>query len=218
MSKKIVSAAIIIIALLVVWPWEKYYSAAPLGGRVVDMETRDPIEGAYVVEIYILRMGWEGGHTTPLHYEETRTDHEGRFHFDGFEKKRVPYERAARNAILSTEDPRIYVFAEGYLPGTFIRMMDSRIDRRSHRVSPLDGGDFPIRPFGDLPAREQWYQLSGLGGLTSDLNSVKCAFNSIPMTRDYFRTESDRLSSLKVDHITLSLDIPQATICIEEEK
>ncbi len=215
-------------ALVVFWPWEKYYSAAPLGGRVVDKDTREPIEGAYVVAIYILRMGMEGGSSTPLHYEETRTDHEGRFHFDGFKKKRVPYERATRNAILSTEDPRIYVFTESYLPGTYTRRMDSRIDRRSHRVSPLDGGDFPITPIGVLPAREQWHQLSGyLGSLSSDLNStispatgksVMCAFNSIPMTRDYFRAESDRLSAIKVNNIILRFNIPQATICFEKEK
>lgn len=57
-------------ALLVFWPWEKYYSAAPLGGRVVDKDTREPIEGAYVVAIYILRMGMEGGSSTPLHLKK----------------------------------------------------------------------------------------------------------------------------------------------------
>lgn len=204
--------------LLVFWPWEKYYSAAPLGGRVVDEETREPIEGAYVVAVYVLNIGMEGGSRTPLHYEETVTDHEGRFHFNGFEKKSVPYERATRNAILGAGDPRVYVFSKGYLPISVARNIDSRIDMRSHRVSPLDGNDFPIKSAINTPISTQSEMLSRyVGGLTIELNSnispatmksVECAFNAIPETLSYIQRELKRFKLSGENYSSFSIQQP----------
>lgn len=172
------------------------YSAAPIGGRVIDRETGQPIAGAYVVAVYNLVMGMEGGTHTPLHYEETRTDHEGRFHFDGFEKTRIPTPRAARNATLQNEDPSLRIFAEGYSPSAFGRDFGSRTYRLSHRVSILDGRDFGLRPFNDTPLDEQIRDYARKtdslgttisGGYPDPYKKPRCIYHKIPRTIHFLR-------------------------------
>ena len=193
------------------------YSAAPLSGRVTDRETREPIIGAYVVVVYILKMGMEGGSSTPLHYEETRSDSEGRYHFDGFENKPIPYERATANATLTGEDPRIYLFAEGYRPVSYVRPIDSRTYKLTYRTSPFDGKDLSLVPLGDMSIRKESSKLrSYVNGLSGSINAtaapatlknVSCAFSAIPQTLNYllhmeekFKNSGERYRSVRPSH------------------
>lgn len=199
------------------------YSAAPLGGRVVDRETGQPIAGAYVVATYVLKMGMEGGASTPLHYEETRTDHEGRFHFNGFETTRAPTPRAARNATLQNEDPSLHFFAEGYHPDRLGRdpLLASRTYPLRHRVSSLDGRDFGVRPLGDASIKQQadsldsytWGLVSSIGLFPNNTTgiSVKCAFTRIPMTLQYLIFKERELHNKAEGHI--SFKVPVQTGC-----
>lgn len=177
------------------------YSAAPIGGRVIDIETKKPIAGVYVVATYVLKMGMEGGSSTPLHYEETRTDHDGRFHFNGFDKTSIPYPRAARNATLENEDPEIYIFAEGYHPDRIVRSISSRTYPLRHRVSILDGRDIALRPFNKAELNEQIRSFSSYtsslittinGGYPDPSNKLRCTYHKIPRTIHFLRELSFR--------------------------
>jgi hypothetical protein len=178
--------------------YPRSYSAAPIGGRVIDRETGQPIAGAYVVATYVLKMGMTGGASTPLHYEETRTDHEGRFHFNGFDKIRVPYPRAAKNATLRNEDPSLHFFAEGYHPDRLGRdpLLASRTYPLHHRVSILDGRDFGLRPFADTPLDEQIRDFANKtdslgttisGGYPDPYKKPRCIYHKIPRTIHFLR-------------------------------
>lgn len=197
------------------------YSAAPLGGRVIDRETGKPIAGAYVVAVYNLVMGMEGGTHTPLHYEETRTDHEGRFHFDGFDKLRVPTPRAARNATLQNEDPALLFFAEGYSPLAWNRDINSRTYPLRHRVSSLDGLDFGLRPFSNTPLDEQIRDFARKtdslgttisGGYPDPHKKTRCIYHKIPRTIHFLRELSFQyLEKSKEQYI--SFRVPERVGC-----
>ena len=65
------------------WP---LYSKPEFRGRVIDAETKQPIEGAVVVVLY---KKWEfggpgGGNTLPFDAKETLTDKNGEFYFPSY--------------------------------------------------------------------------------------------------------------------------------------
>jgi hypothetical protein len=65
------------------WP---FYSKPEFRGRIIDAETKEPIEGAVIVVLY---MKWEfggpgGGSTVPMDAKETLTDTNGDFYFPSY--------------------------------------------------------------------------------------------------------------------------------------
>ncbi|MBI5591266.1 MAG: carboxypeptidase regulatory-like domain-containing protein [Deltaproteobacteria bacterium] len=72
-----------------------YYSKSEFRGRVIDAETKEPIEGAVIVVLY---MKWEfggpgGGSTVPMDAKETLSDKNGDFYFPSYETMIGPLSR-----------------------------------------------------------------------------------------------------------------------------
>lgn len=89
------------------------YSAVATEARVVDAETRAPLEGVIVVAHWVLEYGLEGGGRYQLTVMETTTDQEGRFTFPAWGPKEVPPSLPSE-ARLKDRDPSLLLFKPGY--------------------------------------------------------------------------------------------------------
>src|SRR5258706_4245857 len=68
------------------------YSGAEIRGRVVDAETKQPLEGVHVVAQWILATGLiEAHHDTPLQILETVTDAKGEYYLPPWGPKPRPF-------------------------------------------------------------------------------------------------------------------------------
>ena len=77
------------------WP---IYSKPEFRGRVIDAETKQPIEGAVVVVLY-KKWGFGGpggGNTLPFDAKETLTDKNGEFYFPSYTTIIGPLSRTSR--------------------------------------------------------------------------------------------------------------------------
>jgi hypothetical protein len=84
------------------------YHKPEFKGRVIDAETKEPIEGAVVVVVYnkfLPGLTGTGGNTNPMKIKETLTDKYGEFNFPSYTTLIQP---------LSTEDKAEFIF---YKPG-----------------------------------------------------------------------------------------------------
>ncbi len=88
-------------------PWR--YVAEPIEGRVIDKETRQPIEGVVVVAQWILLEPFQGHHREHWVVIETVTDAEGRYQIPGWGPKWRPWFRW-----LGSADPVLDIFKPGY--------------------------------------------------------------------------------------------------------
>ena len=93
------------------WP---IYSKPEFRGRVIDAETKEPIEGAVVVVLY---EKWEfggpgGGNTLPMDAKETLTDKDGEFYFTAYRTLIGPLSRVS--------DVSLIIFKPGYMSVTRI--------------------------------------------------------------------------------------------------
>jgi hypothetical protein len=207
-------------------PYPREYSAAPLSARIVDSETGEPVEGAIVVAVYVMES--LGGRVyTPLHYEETLTDKEGKFTFNGFDKKSVSKEMTGAMAPLGNRDPRLYAFAEGYQPAMYQRKyIFSKVWKTSHRISPLDGQVLTIAKTKNLTTTVQAKLLrSMMRDISNDINSqimpgtgkrVRCAFNAIPLTLNFIQKQQHQYKTNDPKYI--EFNIPQGIDCKEKEQ
>lgn len=118
------------------------YSAAPVSGRVVAMDGGAPIDNALVVIVWRLQAGIHTEDAGLLYIEETFTDAEGRFHFDGWSGKRPD------RGHLAAGMPRLTVYKSGYAgrsvnnhvppwePGSDGQAVQSEWDNRSLELRP----------------------------------------------------------------------------------
>lgn len=90
-------------------PWR--YSAEPIEGRIIDKETRAPIEGVVVVAQWILQRPPEGHEAERWVVIEAVTDVEGRYKIPGWGPKWRPWWRW-----LEAADPMLELFKPGYWP------------------------------------------------------------------------------------------------------
>ncbi|MEN6318232.1 MAG: hypothetical protein ABFD82_05705 [Syntrophaceae bacterium] len=85
------------------------YTKPEFRGKVIDEETKDPIEGAVVVVLY---KKWEfggpgGGNTLPMDSKETLTDKNGEFYFPAYSTLIGPLSRVS--------DVSFIIFKPGYM-------------------------------------------------------------------------------------------------------
>lgn len=86
------------------------YSANPITARVVDAETKEPIEKVIVVAHWQLKGGMEGGNEVgQVMVLETETDKNGQFYFPGWGPK-----LRSLSGTLKDESPAILLFKNGY--------------------------------------------------------------------------------------------------------
>ena len=81
-----------------------YYSKPEFRGKVIDAQTKTPIEGAVVVVIYMKHefiSGPGGGSTVPMNAKETLTDKNGEFYFPSYRTMSSP---------LTLEDRSEFIF------------------------------------------------------------------------------------------------------------
>ncbi|MFH2047593.1 MAG: carboxypeptidase-like regulatory domain-containing protein [Pseudomonadota bacterium] len=91
-----------------------YYSKPEFRGRVIDADTKEPIEGAVIVALY---MKWEfggpgGGNTEPMDAKETLTDKNGEFYFPSY--------RTLIGPLSSARVAEFIIFKPGYKSITFV--------------------------------------------------------------------------------------------------
>ena len=88
------------------------YSKPEFRGRIIDAETKEPIEGVVVVVVYYdhtIVGGPGGGGTSVIKAKETLTDKKGDFHFPAYTTLMGPNSR---------EDyARFIIFKQGYMSG-----------------------------------------------------------------------------------------------------
>lgn len=178
------------------------YSAAPIGARIVDRETNRPIAGAVVVAAYVLQFGYR---MAPLHYEETVTDKDGKFYFEGFDTKPVPYNRVPRSAALLAMDPALYILHPNYIPS---KIIGQPYQKRpfSHRVNDLDNEAIHIGTTVDgkrIFREDEWKYFAttlseSIGAISSTgsnyYTSNPCAYSKIPHAHDFFIKKNIELS------------------------
>jgi len=120
------------------------YFAKPFGGRVIDAESLQPIEGAVVVAewrpYYLLFVD----RSTPMKVVETVTDAQGNYSFPGWGPRlRLWTER------LDVCDPELAVFKMGYKA----RLEVNERSRNTYvRASDWDGVELELEPFRGTPA------------------------------------------------------------------
>jgi hypothetical protein len=65
---------------LIIYSYIPYYELTPFAGRVIDVDTREPIEGAAVLAVYYDQaITVAGTNTYPIDAQETLTDEKGEF-------------------------------------------------------------------------------------------------------------------------------------------
>lgn len=88
------------------------YSKPEFRGRIIDAETKQPIEGVVVVVVYYdhtIVGGPGGGGTSVIKAKETLTDKKGEFYFPSYTTLMGPNSR--------TDDARFIIFKLGYMSG-----------------------------------------------------------------------------------------------------
>jgi hypothetical protein len=131
------------------WAQPDAYSGAEIRATVVDADTRQPLEGVFIVA------RWEldqilSREKKPLHVMETVTDTKGEFYFPPWgPKPRPAFTR------LWGGDPRLLFFKPGYEPLT--RGNPFAPDDSPVRVSHLHGKTIEVTRFRGTP--EQWTSL-----------------------------------------------------------
>lgn len=121
------------------------YTVEPLKARIIDAETRQPLEGVIVVAHWQLERGTMGGNVEAgqLAIMEVVTDQHGQLSFPGFGPKVV------WNRFLVDKDPELLIFKSGYYYLALSNTYSSAIELRTHAIrrSEWDGKTIELKPF-----------------------------------------------------------------------
>ena len=191
------------------------YSADPITARVVDAETKAPIEGVIVVAHWQLKGGMEGGNNVgQMNVLETVTNQNGQFYFPGWGPK-----LRSLSGELKTESPEILLFTNGY---RYLRLLNV-LDEKSLRGEL----DMPLKSYWDKKTIEMEKfkgSLEEYAEHVRDLNNnlefstdepEKCHWKKIPRTILAMRQQRKYFEEQGVNPHTLSL-IDQELIMNDE--
>lgn len=121
------------------------YTAEPMEARIIDADTKQPLEGAVVVAHWQLERGSVGGSypAGQLMVMETVTDKDGKFNFPGFGPK------PAITSHLVHKDPALILFKSGYHYRVLTNQYTSDIEQRTRMVrrSEWNGKTIELIPF-----------------------------------------------------------------------
>ena len=158
-----------------------FYMSGSVDGRIVDAETGKPVANAHIVGIWQLEGGlFEHAYLGPLHFEETVTDTNGRYHLDGFALRLVmPNFNLTQ---LEDHDPIIYIFAEGYRP---IGHSEPTKHKGFYRKSSLNGKDVAVHRMEGITKDEASKWDSMVGFMKHQLN--RCDLLELPQTLDFLK-------------------------------
>ncbi|MDQ3267961.1 MAG: carboxypeptidase-like regulatory domain-containing protein [Pseudomonadota bacterium] len=153
------------------------YSAKEIEARVIDADTKQPLEGVNVVAQWTLEGGMEGGVLTSLMLMESVSDKNGRFYFPAWGPKPIP-SGLPWNARLKNEDPGMVMFKSGYelkglsneitgpYPGTGPAVRTSQWNGKTIELKRYQG---PLGRYGSL-----------VEGVTGGVFYGRCRWKSIP--------------------------------------
>lgn len=154
------------------------YSAEAIEARVIDAETKKPLEGVIVVAHWQLFYSTVGGRVPAgqLEVMETLTDRNGRFYFPAWGPKKVPKYKQQKGDIwiayipflapdgyLDDSDPALLLFKPGYEYVGLQNPMRSHTDHSPVRRSVWNGKTITLKPFKRTAEEyaEHVYRLSG---------------------------------------------------------
>jgi hypothetical protein len=121
------------------------YTAEPMEAKVIDADTKEPLEGVIVVANWQLETGTAGGNypAGQLMVMEAVTDKAGKFSFPGFGPKTV------WDSFLIDKDPELLLFKSGYNYLRLTNPYDSTRELRTHSIrrSVWNGKSIELKPF-----------------------------------------------------------------------
>lgn len=176
------------------------YSAEPIEARVVDAETKKPVEGVVVTANWQLFHSTVGGRVpgSQLMVAETVTDKEGRFAFPAWGPK------LALSGYLDNYDPQLLLFKSGYEYRRLGNPVSSVTDHSTTRRSQWNGRTIEMKKFTGTP--KEWLRTlehSIPGGTREDakqfpilLKTILAEENSVPELIDEKRPFFDNVRSL----------------------
>ncbi len=154
------------------------YSAEAMEAKVIDADTKQPIEGVVITANWQLEQGTVGGNIQvgQLMVLEAVTDKEGRFSFPAWSPKTV------WQSFLVNDDPQLLLFKPGY---EYRRLnnpysSDRELRLRSVRRSSWNGKTIELKPFKGTV--EEW--ASHLSFLHTSIRSIlsggECEWKKMP--------------------------------------
>lgn len=180
------------------------YSAESIEAKVIDAETKQPLEGVVVTANWQLEQGTVGGNIQAgqLMVLEAVTDKEGRFSFPAWGPK------TAWQSFLVNDDPQLLLFKPGY---EYRRLFNRYTSDRELRTRPLRRSDWngkmiELKRFkGTIEAYEDQFESFNrdLEHLAAD-NPEECGWKKIPDTIRAMYRERKRLIKQGVNPNTLS--------------
>lgn len=119
------------------------YSAEPIEARVIDAETKQPVEGVIVTANWQLFHSTVGGRVpgNQLRVMEAVTDKDGRFHFPAWGPKLSLW------GYLDNRDPQLLLFKPGYEYKRLENEVSSKTNMASRRRSEWNGKTIEMKPF-----------------------------------------------------------------------
>lgn len=179
------------------------YSAEPIEARVVDAETKQPIEGAIVVAHWALEGGMHWDRVGTLQVMEAVTDQNGQFSFPAW----GPIETS--KGILTDRDPELLLFKNGYEYRelwNFNASGDLERLRSSMRRSDWNGKTIELRPFkgtAEEYARHLAFLKTSLGFA---YNGENCEWRNVPHMLVAQHIEKRRLDEKDIFNTLQSID------------
>lgn len=121
------------------------YSADPIEAKIIDVETKQPLEGVIVVAHWELERGTEGGNIPvgQLKVMEAVTDKHGKFVFPGFGPETIWI------GFLVDKDPELIIFKPDYEYRRLLNPYTSDRELRTRKVRQSDwsGKTIALKPF-----------------------------------------------------------------------
>lgn len=185
-----------------------YYSAEAIEARMVDAETKKPIEGAVVAANWQLYYSTVGGRVpgSQLMVMEAVTDKDGRFHFPAWGPKKVPKYKPQKGDVwiahipflvpdsyLDNHDPQLLLFKPGYEYKRLINEVSSKTNMASLRRSEWNGKTIELKLFkgtGEEYVRHLSFLTGGLRFIEDD-----CQWKKTPRMLMALQEQADKFKT-----------------------
>ena len=130
-----------------------YYMADPIEAKVIDAETKQPLEGVIVVAHWELVYGSPGGDSPAgqLMVMEAVTGKDGTFRFPGWGPK-----LAISSHLSDYRDPELVLFKSGYQSRTLTNELTGE-NKGARRRSDWNGKVIGINKF--IGTRKEWFEM-----------------------------------------------------------
>lgn len=178
------------------------YSAEPIEARVIDADTKKPLEGVIVTANWQLVEGTLGGSRSlgQLKVMEAATDMDGKFTFPAW----GPIEVSKGHLV--SEDPQLLLFRSGYhyhrLSNQYTSDRELRL--RSVRRSDWNGKTIEMRPFSGVDIQAQYKNLLNF---SKDVDSFAtwhvdpCQWTKLPIAINKLMQERKKLEAQGISSV-----------------